>query len=165
MNTESVFLVLKYTGSIIAGLYGLYATLTSFYVEKDGKRIFSKKGYFGITLLTISVLLSLLSDVTKDLKEKKENEDKRTRENNEREARLAREENIIKSLTAQLGITQKISQDLEVTENKIAKTSEVTSEILRESLERVEDFEVQLFISINPLIFSDESGKTLLGKT
>ncbi len=39
-NIDGLLMVVKYTGSILAGAYGVYATITDFHEEKNGvKRI------------------------------------------------------------------------------------------------------------------------------
>jgi hypothetical protein len=61
--------VLKYTGSVFAAVYGLYATITDFHVHKDGKKVLSTRGYIGIGLLFAASVLSLSSDIVKDYSE------------------------------------------------------------------------------------------------
>jgi len=70
-DKNTTLYVLKYTGSVFAALYGLYATITDFHIDKDGKKALSRKGYFGIGLLLVASVLSLSSDVFKDLSEYK----------------------------------------------------------------------------------------------
>jgi hypothetical protein len=69
INPDILLLALKYMGSIVAASYGLYATLTDFHEVKDGQKVLSKKGYIGVTLLLLSSVIALSSDIFKDYKE------------------------------------------------------------------------------------------------
>jgi hypothetical protein len=59
--------VLKYTGAAFAALYGIYATLEDFHATKNGKKMLSKKGRFGITLLVVASSITFISDWRKDI--------------------------------------------------------------------------------------------------
>jgi hypothetical protein len=69
---DIIITILKYTGSLIAGAYGVYATLTDFKDEKNGKKVLSRKGYFGMGLLISSLVLNLSTDAFKDYREHKQ---------------------------------------------------------------------------------------------
>src|SRR5437879_3634749 len=94
LNMTSWLIVLKYTGGFFAAFYGVYATLTDFRVKRNGKRVLSSKGYFGIGLLTLSAILGLSSDGLKDLKEKLERDEAAKVERISREQAQARDERI-----------------------------------------------------------------------
>ena len=64
--------IVKYLGGIVAALYGLYATFTDFHETKDGKKVLSKAGRYGLVILAISSVWSLSSDVLKDRIERKQ---------------------------------------------------------------------------------------------
>jgi hypothetical protein len=64
--------VLKYGGAIVAMVYGLYATLADFKDERNGKKVLTTKGYFGIALLVFSSVLSFCSDIAKDAHDQKD---------------------------------------------------------------------------------------------
>lgn len=132
MTISLLLIILKYSGTVISGLYGMYATLTDFYEERDGHRRLTKKGYFGITLLCVSLFLSLSMDIVSDIKE-----------GEEAAKRRAKEEALVKQLSQQV-----------VTTNKI----------LSENLERIENFEIKLFVSINPLAFKYANGQSILSQ-
>jgi len=70
VSSSTILMLLKYTGSILAGAYGVYATVTDFKEEKNGKKVLSKKGRWGIALLLFSILLNLSSDAYKDTQER-----------------------------------------------------------------------------------------------
>lgn len=70
-TSHIMLLLLKYSASIIAAAYGVYATVTDFKEEKNGKKILSRKGRWGIALLLFSTLINLSSDGYKDIQDRK----------------------------------------------------------------------------------------------
>jgi hypothetical protein len=156
--------LVKYVGVLIAGAYGIYATVTEFYVVREGERVLSTQGRLGIGLLLLSTLVALLSDVLRDIKENRELEAKAAQERKEREDQLLREKVLLDQLDAQLDLTKTVSNELQTTAAKVEKTSETTSSILQQELERIEYFEIELFIDVAPLALTDENGNKLLSE-
>lgn len=70
--TDQVLTFLKYSGAILAAVYGVYATVTDFHESRGGTKRLSKKGYVGIALLIVSSLLSFSTDVLKESRERKQ---------------------------------------------------------------------------------------------
>jgi hypothetical protein len=70
MLNDWLLILLKFAGSITAATYGVYATLTNFKEEKDGKQVLSRKGYVGIALLIASASLSLSTTAITDYSDK-----------------------------------------------------------------------------------------------
>ena len=50
---DQVLVFLKYGGSVATAAYGIYATLTDFHEQRNGRKVLSKRGYFGIGLLVL----------------------------------------------------------------------------------------------------------------
>jgi len=71
--SDSTLTILKYSGSALAALYGVYATLVEFKKEKDGRKVLTRSGFIGIAFLTIVSGVGLLSDRFKDIKDRAEN--------------------------------------------------------------------------------------------
>jgi len=71
-ESNTTLYVLKYTGSVFAALYGLYATINDFHIHRHGKQVLSRKGYFGIGMLLVASVLSITADGYKDRREQKE---------------------------------------------------------------------------------------------
>ena len=193
----SWLIVLKYTGGFFAAFYGVYATLTDFRVKRNGKRVLSSKGYFGIGLLTLSAILGLSSDGLKDLKEKLERDEAAKVERISREQAQARDERITARLTdelsrlndlsaslglaskkldsnaktttdissnleTQLRVTGTISHRLSAAVNELSKTSQTTTTVLGETVNRVDSLDVYLEVLVDPWAFTDPSGKSIL---
>lgn len=107
---DVALLVLKYAGSILAGAYGVYATVTDFREEKGGKKVLSRKGQLGIALLLFSIFLNVSADGVKDIKERKE----------AKAARAIQDKAVSDELTM-----------LELTRDTVAKTASVLDETRR----------------------------------
>jgi hypothetical protein len=67
-----LLLILKYAGSVTAGAYGIYATLTDFKEHHGDRQVLSRKGRIGIAVLLCSILLNISADGAKDYNERKE---------------------------------------------------------------------------------------------
>jgi len=109
-----LLVILKYAGGIIAAFYGVYATLTDFKEEENGKKVLTRKGYMGICFLVIIALLSLSTDVLKDLKENQDKDDREKAERVRRDEDINRIQNITSGLTSverNLGEQLSISRD------------------------------------------------------
>jgi hypothetical protein len=65
MTVDAVVIAAKIMGSVFAGLYGLYATVTDFHTTSYGKQRLSKKGKWGLTLLLLATVISVTSDGVK----------------------------------------------------------------------------------------------------
>ena len=190
MLNEWLLIVLKSTGSIIAATYGVYATLTDFREQKDGKRVLSRKGYLGIALLLVSAILSLSTTAIKDYKDKVDRDVRQASEAEKRKADLKRIGEIVDGLgtvKVQLGeagqtlqatskATRGISEDLGTqlrlsdlmstrltnTATTLLRTSVATSTLLRESTENVSFIDVTVEFSIDPAEIKDENGQPLV---
>lgn len=112
-------MVLKYTGSLLAAFYGVYATLTDFRKDKDGRRILTSKGYIGISVLMLSSLLALTASGLKDhidskqaIKDRDEKIEAARLEATRREQAMEREIEVRTKVDEQLKRSEKISVDL-----------------------------------------------------
>jgi hypothetical protein len=133
---DVIITILKYTGAVIAGTYGVYATLTDFKEERDGRKVLSRKGYIGLALLVFSAILTLSSDAFKDYREHvqaKIDEQKR-------EQLLADQKKIGTAMTDQLNQSSKISLDLGIALDRLKQSStkmdtnlRTTSQVLHET--------------------------------
>ena len=162
MNIDFVFLILKYLAAVVTGAYGVYATVTDFYDERNGKRTLTKKGYIGICLLTLSVSAGLLADIVGDTRQRiaEKKAEKVARES--REQQLKRQEHLLVILNEQIDNTRTISKNLKNTTQRVEATVATSNEILSEQLKRVEFLEVQLFVTVDPLAFQTREGISLL---
>src|ERR1700731_2662952 len=129
VHLSIILLVVKYAGSIIAGAYGVYATVTDLKEDKDGKRVLSKKGRFGIALLLFSLLINMSADGLKDWKEKCDSEQQAELE--AKQAELQR--NITTQLQTELKTTESINEQLAAQQNQLEHTANTTSSILKET--------------------------------
>ena len=129
MKTEAILIVLKYTGALIASAYGLYATLTDFREEKDGKKILSSKGKYGIALLLVSSMLALSTDVVKDVREneKKEEADK-AEKIRQAEAEIKQRE-LVGRMNNQIDISRGVSSQLAGTAEKLDANITTTKDV------------------------------------
>jgi hypothetical protein len=71
--SDSTLTILKYSGSALAALYGVYATLVEFKKEKEGRKVLTRSGFIGIAFLIVVSGVGLLSDRFKDIKDRAEN--------------------------------------------------------------------------------------------
>jgi hypothetical protein len=69
--SDNAYLALKLVGSLIAGAYGIYATITDFHDEKNGRKVPSRAGYLGLALLGVSILLSISGGSSKEIKDRR----------------------------------------------------------------------------------------------
>jgi len=144
MINENLSIILKYAGSILSGFYGIYATLTNFRADKDGKRVLTMKGYVGIALLFLSTMLSLSTNAIKDIQDYKDKiraavveklkaDEARAREHEVME-RLNRQlklsEETSSGLTKQLGISTGISDNLDQAATSIEQNAHATRNLL-----------------------------------
>ncbi len=87
--SEIAFYLLKYCGMLFAGIYGLYATVTDFHIEVDGKKILSNKGKYGIAILLISISISNIVEVVNDVNENEKQKQTKIENNNNLNRQLA----------------------------------------------------------------------------
>lgn len=135
-SEELVPIILKYVGGTIAAFYGLYATLTEFRVEKEGKKVLTTKGYIGIVLLVCSSLLALTTNAVTDVNENK----KKLKEANDRlEAAKVEEQQrneskerdlqSLQSLDEQLGVSETTANQLQTASKEIKDNSAKTQKV------------------------------------
>lgn len=129
ISLDAALLVLKYTGSVVAGAYGVYATLTDFREEKDGKKVLSNKGRRGIGLFLFSIFLNVSADGFKDIKEHREANEEKVRRIKALEAERVTSD----SLTKQLAQTETINKELNGARNDLRQTATTTSSVLGEA--------------------------------
>ena len=141
MISDSALLTLKYTAGGIAGVYGIYATLTDFHKEKNGRKILSRAGYLGIVLLLLATALNMTTDVYKD-----------QRDSRQAQEQIKKEGEVSSALTAQLqtstvtsrqlgNVSDKLTEalnKLSTTSNTLEKNARTTSAVLHEA-ERAND--------------------------
>ncbi len=70
--SDGIYFALKLIAAVVSALYGFYATVTDFRVEKNGQKVLSRKGYFGLALLVIATAVSLSTDMTKENRDNQE---------------------------------------------------------------------------------------------
>ena len=132
--SEIVLLFLKYAGSIVAGAYGIYATLTDFKEEENGRKVLSAKGRWGIALFLCSLLMNVFSDGIKDYREHvKEGKDKAGQILADKET-----QDTAATLATQLTRTETINTQLDAARHDLSKTANTTASVLNET-RRVSD--------------------------
>ena len=165
---DQMLIVLKYTGSFFAACYGVYATLTDFRPEKDGKKRLSRKGYFGIGLLVLSSVLALSADGLNDYKENQEKQAAGESERRSREAARVRDERITARLTEQLTRLEGLSSSFTVASEKLDANSITTNKIssnLRIQLNATGRISHQLGKAVNELNRTSKTTNAVLGET
>jgi hypothetical protein len=106
-ESNTALYAMKYAGSIFAALYGLYATITDFHEQREGKKVLSRKGYFGIVLLFVASILSISADAYKDRREEREKIEQKQHDieaRNELNAKLGAELEKTKGVADQLNL-------------------------------------------------------------
>jgi hypothetical protein len=134
LSLETSLLILKYTGSVVAAAYGVYATVTDFREDRNGKKVLTKKGYYGIALFLVSILVS--SDGVKDVREHKQaraEEDRRT-------TAAAEQKHMSDALTQQLAYSTEINRQLDDARTDLRRTASITASTLSESRRATDPF-------------------------
>jgi len=75
MQGNHAYLIFKVVTSLIAGAYGIYATVTDFREVRDGRQVLSKWGKLGIGVLLISIALGIGADAWKEINDSKASAD------------------------------------------------------------------------------------------
>jgi hypothetical protein len=147
---------LKLIGSVVAGAYGIYATVTDFHVEKNGKRILSRGGYLGIALLLVSTFLGISSDTSKQIEEVRE----KRKSDADRVELLKHEKDVSEALTTagkniadQVEKSTKMTESLKNTSDSIQQNLKTTASALAAARDAADpiprDFELNVAIRIN----------------
>jgi hypothetical protein len=134
--SDPTLLALKYIGSTFAAGYGVYATVTDFKEDRNGRKVLSKKGVWGIVLLFVSILLNTSSDAFKDLRDRaKAEEEKKS------EAKAAADQKQVSDeLAAELDLTRGLNTQLGNTGRELRKTSATTDLVLKEARRATDPF-------------------------
>jgi len=124
--SDAALLVLKYAGSIVAAAYGVYATVTNFHEQKNGRQILSNRGRWGIALFLFSILLNVSSDGLKDIRDRAT-----AKVHDERQKEVADEtRQSAASLETELTATKAINAQLSETNTTLRTTTKDTETIL-----------------------------------
>lgn len=59
---DKLYFILKLIAVMVSALYGFYATITDFRVERNGHKVLSRKGYFGLALLVLATAVGLSTE-------------------------------------------------------------------------------------------------------
>jgi hypothetical protein len=116
---DHLLIAVKYTASLTTAVYGVYATVTDFHEQREGKRALSRKGYYGIGLLVVSSLLTFSADILKDIRDTDEALTKANEEKTAREELVRNYEKIIDGLR----------QDAKLTSNAISEAERAANPI------------------------------------
>lgn len=143
-SQDTWVLIVKYTASVVSGVYGIYATLNDFHVEKDGKKVLSRTGHLGIALLIFSTLLAISSDIFKDSKEKTQAK----KDDEKREQLLKGEQQIASELRDQVKISHGMSTQLDASGEALQKQVNKTSAVLRTARRATMPIPENLLISV-----------------
>ncbi len=136
MDVDTKLRVIKYSAAGITALYGLYATVTDFHETQHGKRVLSRRGYLGIMLLVSASLLTIFSDMKKDLHDNEKDVEalKRQQEQLRNEVKvnssLADQRRFLIDQQTSLAIQQ---QKLTTALTEVRQTASTTSAVLNES--------------------------------
>jgi hypothetical protein len=140
---DKLYFILKLTAAMVSALYGFYATVTDFRVERNGHKVLSRKGYFGLALLVFATAVSLSTDTSKERRDDKAaadtsdalktviNEGKRLQTNLE-----ATSDALQRQVTESQAIAGKLSQtgkQLEAARSSIEKDIATSGSILRQT--------------------------------
>lgn len=169
MKLDIALIILKYVGSIVGIAYGLYATLTDFHEQKHGKKVLSKKGKYGILILILSSLLTLITSALGDYKDNTEKanqqrlKDSLARADNIRQdSARAQEARMIEKLDAQLKLsnkvsekTSKISKELYSTTKSIDKTALLSQKVFEEETEQINYVDVRVLFLFDRKNFAE----------
>lgn len=68
-HVEYAYLIAKILVGLIAGGYGVFATVTDFHEKRDGRQVLSKGGKLGIAVLLISISAGIGVDTWKEISE------------------------------------------------------------------------------------------------
>jgi hypothetical protein len=144
---EILFEVVKCVASIVMAAYGFYATFADLRVQKYGRKVLSKKGYVGIGLLIVGVVLSIGTDWWKDRDEASEQ-----RSDQQRQSKLlSQEQQALKQLDDQVQKTRVIAEDLEeqerLSKQNIGATRSVFNQTQR-TLEPINGFSAYFRLKI-----------------
>ncbi len=135
-STDVLLTILKVSAGIIAAAYGVYATVTDFRIEKNGKKVLSAKGKWGIALFLFSIVLTMSSDEYKDYEDKIA-----SKQRDDRETEIARlAEDTVNKLRVELQKTEAINGDLSETRKTLNKTADTTASVLNETKRAAEAF-------------------------
>jgi hypothetical protein len=127
---DEIWLAIKYTAPVITALYGFFATVTDFRVEKDGKKVLSRKAYWGMALLVVSTALGMGSDAHKD------------REERVQALEIVQKEDILGAqLQSATTTSEKMSKTLGDTEKTLDKNVNTTASVLRETRRAIDPIE------------------------
>lgn len=66
---DYTFLIVKVVSSVIAGAYGVYATVTDFHEKRNGRQVLSRSGRIGLAILLVATCASISVDAWKELSE------------------------------------------------------------------------------------------------
>jgi hypothetical protein len=143
----------KYIGAGIAALYGIFATVTDFHEEKNGRRVLSHRGYFGLVLLAIASMMTISSDWSKDKHEDVVAAEKKRLDEERFASAQARQENMTRQINENLKTSSQVSKalataqkDLKKSLRVVAETSAVTTKMLaqeRQSSQITEDILIE----------------------
>jgi hypothetical protein len=138
--SDAALLALKYAGSTVAAAYGVYATVTDFKEDKNGKKTLSKKGRWGIALLLVSILINVSSDAFKDLRDHQKESDEKKRLAKAAEIESAKQADTAASqaLTAKL-LTDELTKTQELN-RQLSETSVTTKSALSEAVRAGDPF-------------------------
>jgi len=144
---EILFEVVKCVASIVMAAYGLYATFTDLRVEKHGRKVLSRKGYVGVGLLIVGVVLSIGADWWKDRDEASEH-----RSDEQRQSKLlSQEQQALSRLDDQVQKTSDIANGLgeqqRLSKENIRATQSVFNQTQR-ALEPIKGFSADFRLRI-----------------
>ena len=145
---DILLLIVKYTAAVLTGAYGVYATLTDFKEDKNGKKTLSQKGRIGILLLIIATVLSLLSDSLKDYRD----DVQRRKDDARRDEMILAQQDANNKLSQELKQTKEINaeldaaaHDIQQTSNAVKQNSTTTKRVLQEAMGLADPFITERF--------------------
>jgi hypothetical protein len=127
MTSETVVLVSNVTGAVFAGLYGLYATVTDFHKTEHGKKVLSRKGKVGLSLLLLATVLNVTSGAFKQRADLISSHE----ESKKRDAETARIQSINNQLGTELAASATMSSSLKDALRTLSQTDETTAQNLK----------------------------------
>lgn len=149
--------LLKLIAAAFAAVYGFYATVTDFRVERNGQKVLSTKGYIGLALLVLSTAVSLSYDVSREKREDKAatTAQQTLDELSKRAANAGKDlEATSKELREQLAQSRGISQKLDAAGRSIEKNVASSATILSETRRALDPVEGHMrmvtYLSIDP---------------
>jgi hypothetical protein len=145
MTFDTGLLITRVVGSVFAGVYGLYATVTDLYKTESGKRSLSRKGKVGLLLLLLATVINVGSDAVKQ----KRDLDSSRHDAVARDAETARIQEINGQVGRELAVTAETSSTLKSALAMLGDTSKIVSQNAKETNRLLDPIQNSMYLVAN----------------